>query len=86
MANKSKRVEYPRILEYIMKQLKHKPFFGKLFSRFDTSKQNLFSVMKEQHNKFLSDLILGQQRPEYANGFTYCHSIFNNVEIVKDKR
>ena len=71
------------MLDYIMKKLKHKPFYGKLFSRFDSSKQNLFTVMREQHNKFYSDLILYQQKPEYANGFTFCHNVFNNLEIVK---
>ena len=74
------------MLKYITKLLKHKPFYAKLFLRYDSSKQNLFNVMREQHNQILSDLILSQQKPEYANGFTFCHSVFNNLEIVKDKR
>ena len=86
MANKSKRQEYPRMLEGITKLLKHKPFYAKLFSRYDTTKNNLFGVMREQHNKFFADMILKQQYPDFANGFNFCHSVFNNLEIVKDKR
>ena len=74
------------MIEMIKKCLKHKPHYAKLFSRFDASKQELVDVMRDQHNHLLSDLILNQQKPEYANGFTFCHSVFNNLEIVKDKR
>ena len=70
----------------IKKLLKHKPHYAKLFLRFDASKQDLVDVMRDQHNHLLSDLILNQQKPEYANGFNFCHSVFNNLEIVKDKR
>ena len=59
------------MLEGIMKLLKHKPFYAKLFSRYDTTKNNLFGVMREQHNKFFTDLILKQQSPEFANGFNF---------------